>query len=259
MALRDQPYLPLYVQDYLTDEKLNMCSASSQGVYVKLMCIMHKSEVYGKILFKQKYKQTGSMIENFALQIARQITFDVKTIHDALVELIEEGVLILNGEEIYQKRMVRDFEVSEQRSLAAKKGGGNPILFKQKDKQGFKQIDKQNTEYEYIYENEIEIDKEKEGTGRKNKFIPPTLDQVIDYCNERQNDVNPVTWINFYQAKNWMIGKNKMTDWKAAVRTWENKNLNISVNGKQPVINQQSHSGVSPEYKADILRRLLSD
>ena len=43
MALRDQPYLPLYVQDFLTDEKLAECSAMATGVYIRLMCIMHKS------------------------------------------------------------------------------------------------------------------------------------------------------------------------------------------------------------------------
>ena len=60
MALRDQPYLPLYVQDFLTDEKLIECSASATGVYIRVMCIMHKSDPYGMILLKQKDKQTSS-------------------------------------------------------------------------------------------------------------------------------------------------------------------------------------------------------
>ena len=57
MALRNQPYFPLYVQDFMTDEKLNECSAKANGIYIRLMCIMHKSEEYGTILLKQKYKQ----------------------------------------------------------------------------------------------------------------------------------------------------------------------------------------------------------
>jgi hypothetical protein len=52
-------------------------------------------------------------------------------------------------------------------------------------------------------------------------FAPPSLEQVIDYCNERRNGVNPQKWYNFYLAKGWMVGKNKMKDWQAAVRTWE--------------------------------------
>ena len=54
-----------------------------------------------------------------------------------------------------------------------------------------------------------------------NIFIPPTLEEVISYCKERNNSVDPQKWYDFYSAKGWMIGKNKMKDWKAAVRTWE--------------------------------------
>ena len=71
MALRDQPYLPLYVQDFLTDEKLIECSASATGVYIRVMCIMHKSDPYGMILLKQKDKQTSSTIQNFALKLIK--------------------------------------------------------------------------------------------------------------------------------------------------------------------------------------------
>ena len=44
MALRDQPYLPLYIHDIMVDEKLNECCAATHGIYIKgLMCLMHKS------------------------------------------------------------------------------------------------------------------------------------------------------------------------------------------------------------------------
>ena len=52
-------------------------------------------------------------------------------------------------------------------------------------------------------------------------FAPPTLDQVKAYCKERKNGVDPHKWHDFYTAKGWMVGKNKMRDWRAAVRTWE--------------------------------------
>lgn len=56
---------------------------------------------------------------------------------------------------------------------------------------------------------------------KSDKKIPPNIEDVKSYCQERENDVDPERWFNFYSAKNWMIGKNKMKDWKAAVRTWE--------------------------------------
>ena len=57
--------------------------------------------------------------------------------------------------------------------------------------------------------------------GVSGRFAPPTLEEVKAYCRERGNNVDPERWMDFYQSKGWMVGKNKMKDWKAAVRTWE--------------------------------------
>lgn len=53
------------------------------------------------------------------------------------------------------------------------------------------------------------------------KFTPPALEDVKAYCLERNNSVDSEKWFDFYESKGWMVGKNKMKDWKAAVRTWE--------------------------------------
>ena len=53
------------------------------------------------------------------------------------------------------------------------------------------------------------------------RFYPPTLEEIKSYCDERNNLVDPERFYDFYSAKGWMVGKNKMKDWKAAVRTWE--------------------------------------
>ena len=58
-------------------------------------------------------------------------------------------------------------------------------------------------------------------TNKGTRFTPPSVDEVSDYCNQRNNLVDAETFIDFYQAKGWMVGKNKMKDWKACVRTWE--------------------------------------
>ncbi len=54
-------------------------------------------------------------------------------------------------------------------------------------------------------------------------FAPPSLEEVKKYTEERKNSVNPQNFIDFYSSKGWMIGKNKMKDWRAAVRTWEGR------------------------------------
>ena len=55
----------------------------------------------------------------------------------------------------------------------------------------------------------------------RRRFVPPTLDEVRAYCEERKNGIDPEEWWNFYESKNWMIGKNKMAKWKSAIVTWE--------------------------------------
>lgn len=123
MIGRDQPYIHFYVNDFLADEKLRECSAESIGVYIMLMCILHKQVEYGTILLKQKDKQNCSTCLNFALKLAKQLPFDVATIERALIELIEVGVLHLEGDKLIQRRMVKDAQLSQKRAAAGKKGG----------------------------------------------------------------------------------------------------------------------------------------
>jgi hypothetical protein len=58
---------------------------------------------------------------------------------------------------------------------------------------------------------------------RSARFSPPSVDQVDAYCQERSNGINAEQFVSFYESRGWMIGKNKMKDWKAAVRTWEQR------------------------------------
>lgn len=58
-------------------------------------------------------------------------------------------------------------------------------------------------------------------TKKRGRFAPPTVEEIKSYCLERNNSVNPKRFHDFYESKGWMVGKNKMKDWKAAVRSWE--------------------------------------
>jgi len=73
-----------------------------------------------------------------------------------------------------------------------------------------------NKEYKNIRNKEIKNIRNKEVV-----FTPPTLQEVRAYCLERGNSVDPERFVDFYSSKGWMIGKNKMKDWRACVRTWE--------------------------------------
>lgn len=123
MALTNQPYLPLYVDDWMNNSKLKMCTPAAHGVMISIMCILHKEATYGKILLKQKFKQSDKQIKNFALQLAKLTAFEFAEIENPLVELIAEGVLTIEEDFLICKRMVRDGLISEKRASAGLKGG----------------------------------------------------------------------------------------------------------------------------------------
>ncbi len=60
-------------------------------------------------------------------------------------------------------------------------------------------------------------------SNKKAFFKKPTVEEVHQYCNERKNKVCADAFIDFYESKDWMVGSNKMKNWKACVRTWEKR------------------------------------
>ena len=60
---------------------------------------------------------------------------------------------------------------------------------------------------------------------KKESFTPPTLEDVAEYCKERNNNINPMQFIDYYSARGWRFNNGgKMKDWRATVRTWERRN-----------------------------------
>ena len=70
------------------------------------------------------------------------------------------------------------------------------------------------------------IDAALEGTKQEKKFIPPTIEEIKKYCEERGNNIDAEAFFDFYNAAGWVYGKNKIPvkDWKSCIRTWERKN-----------------------------------
>lgn len=205
MALKDQPYIPLYVMDFSTDEKLIECSASSHGVYIRLLAILHKQNVYGELKLKEKYKQTRSKPEAnpkqnlskpeanieqknnkyyyFSLMLDKQMPFDRETIEQGLIELHLEDVIQMNDDTISQKRMLKDGEISLKKSKSGAKGGKQNGSKKEANR-------KENSENEI--ENEIDIEylkkKEKEFFKEvfefKDKYPEDLLNDFFLYWSE---------------------------------------------------------------------------
>lgn len=136
---------------------------------------------------------------------------------------------------IISRRMVRDYEISKIRREVGKLGG-NPGLMKIKE--NLDNLNPTKTASLLLQsstsENDIDIipPTPLPDEPRKNHKIeiPPTIESVTEYCLHRNNNINPKVWWDSYAAKGWMIGKSKMVDWEACVRTWE-QNRGGSDNG----------------------------
>jgi len=88
-----------------------------------------------------------------------------------------------------------------------------------------------------------------EKINKKKNFICPTVEEIKKYCIERKNNIDPTYFHDFYTSKNWLIGKTKMSDWKACVRTWEkNSNKDIMKSKNE----EKEHDYSRKDYKTTL-------
>jgi len=84
--------------------------------------------------------------------------------------------------------------------------------------------------------------KEGDKPPKRKRFTPPTLEEVQAYCAERNNNIDPQHFIDYYTSNGWLVGKNKMKDWKAAVRTWERNGYSSNKSNSKPTQAQELDS-----------------
>lgn len=162
------------------------------------------------------------------------------TYKDAFKELsdAEVGRLIKGALDYAEHKLEPNFKGNERFIWAMIKGQ----IDRDQDKYAAKcKTNKENVSKRYELTNEYDgirtytdATKEKEKEKKKEKeniyvsptgrFTPPSVEEVRTYCDERNNAVDADRFVDFYSAKGWMVGKNRMKDWKAAVRTWEQGN-----------------------------------
>jgi hypothetical protein len=85
----------------------------------------------------------------------------------------------------------------------------------------------------------------------KQVFQTPTMDEISSYIKENNYNVDGQRFYDFYSSKGWMIGKNKMKDWKAAIRTWSRSDK--KTNSKQLSFGREP---LPTEYNLDDFQRL---
>lgn len=116
-----------------------------------------------------------------------------------------------------------------------------------------KEYEEKNGSFQYSNEKKNEIDNDNDNENEndvsyhdsyhdsldesfkqpRKRFVAPSLEDVKAYCHDRQNGVDAQRFVDYYESNGWRVGKNKMKDWKAAVRTWE-RNGYASNQNRQP-------------------------
>ena len=124
----------------------------------------------------------------------------------------------------------------DKRYLSILKGG-----VKENVKQGIK---------ENLKDNNTSINNNITYSNNKGRFKKPTIDEINDYCFERNNDIDAETFFDFYESKDWKIGKNKMKSWKACIRTWEKRQTKNNSSGVSKIhLHLQKNLNVKEKLK----------
>lgn len=84
------------------------------------------------------------------------------------------------------------------------------------------------------------------------RWTKPTLDEVKAYCAERGDKVDAEKFYDFYESKDWYVGKNKMKDFKAAIRNWERSESKP----KGDIVDQLTKMYAPEEYNENVEKNL---
>ena len=182
------PAFLFYSSDFLTGTLL--MSMEQKGKFITLLCIQH---------------QKGHLSEKDMLHICGSYDEDVFT----KFQKDEHG-------KFYNIRL--EEEVDKRKAYSESRRNNRK-----------KKEDMNNTSLSYV--EHMENENENEDLIEKKKvarFQKPTIEQLKEYMSEQgMNDIAE-NWLNHYEANGWMVGKNKMKDWKASVRTWKINQKNNS-------------------------------
>ena len=151
--------------------------------------------------------------------------FDTDTVMIALELFKKLNLIYEERDKILRITDIDDMVGSESASREAIKKREYRLRKKIEDRK----VDKEGTNCPIEIENrdksiDIDIDNiKKESIKKDTRFVKPSIEEIEQYCIERNNGINANAFYDFYESKNWYVGKNKMKDWKAAIRTWENR------------------------------------
>ena len=181
----------------LKDERL---SWKAKGVFCYLLSLPEDWVIYQSELLKHS-------------------TDGRESLRNAINELEEYGYLIIDKKRDEKGHFTAIYKIIEnpnEKTESGKTESENPT--------------RENRHGKTESENPILLNTNKQNTNKQNtnenekskRFTIPTLEEIQNYCNERQNKINPEYFLDYYTARDWKFNNGgKMKDWKATIRNWE--------------------------------------
>lgn len=219
------------VTDVFDDEKMLLIESMPEAdgiivIWFKLLCMAGKQNNSGVFMLNDKIAYTDEMLATVFRRPLNTVRLALKTFETyGMIEIVDNVITIPNWEkhqsldELERKKELNRKRVAayreKQKLLASGESEGNGYVMRT-------DITSNATEGDIDIDKDIDKEKDKENKRKTaSRFTPPTIEEVSAYCSERQNGVDAQRFIDYYSSNGWMVGKNKMKDWKAAVRTWE--------------------------------------
>lgn len=193
-------------------------------IYLKLQLLSLKDE---GLLFYEGVEPT------FYEEMALALDEDAENVRATLIFLESMGLISQTNDHEYILTEVPYLIGGESESAerVRRHRGKKALQCNAEVTEGNKLVTESNTEIEI--EKELDKDKEKSKREKAKRFTPPTLEEVQAYCLERNNNVDAQHFIDYYTSNGWQVGKNKMKNWQAAVRTWERNGYSSNNSNKQ--------------------------
>ena len=179
---------------------------------------------------KARLKLYDSVIK-LGLSCAENVT-ELEQVCDDIESSLAQNRNVFAQFLLIKPQIISNFTRYLNGSKGAKYGGlgGAPKGNKNASKNNHETTPNENVNVN-VNENVNVLKKEKIQKEKK-IFQKPKLEEVIAYCRERNNNVDPEKWLDYYESNGWKVGRNSMKDWRAAVRTWERGSFSASASCK---------------------------
>lgn len=191
------------------------------GVWLQILCLAGTINDVGMIYITKDLPYTDETLSNeFDRPLSTiRLALDTFRIFN-MIEIVDNFLLVSNWEEYQNADALQRMRENNRLRNAKYRENKRLLLTQARDVSVMSRdaVEKSKRREE----KSINIGADKPPT--RQVFKPPSLEEITAYCKERKNDVCPERFHDFYAAKGWMVGKNKMKDWKACVRTWEQGN-----------------------------------